>query len=405
MDQDELTAEELKSARAFVGAPVYAMSQEDLDKQVKESEEYWTQLQSAREPSIVDVSILEDFLLGVGENPQPELDEPGDYKGGQLPVMPRTVGLPTHAALPEKSKKAFPEKSRRPMIRLYCFPGAADNYMLWLRIATSAPEWCEVAVYEPRAHGFRPDEPWDRTLEERAADAVKVMRPAFETHAKGGASEGAPFAFLSHGIGGQFMALVAQRLKREMNIEPLAVFANDGPPSNVPTLTPEGYKLMCEDAYKFYEVFQPGTIEQIKKLGRDTRAGQALLQKWYRSMRMFEEHAYRTVAKGKPFHKFNCDLWCLEARHTMELGQNLSSMPAAFQKHWEEKKWVTASGPDSGNLWSRESFQKWEEWTTEDFHYVQVETDHDSAKNALEVQNIVFQELACFCGMDYSPVK
>lgn len=34
---------------------------------------------------------------------------------------------------------------------------------------------------EPRAHGFRPDEPWDLSLEERAEDAFTVMRPAFES--------------------------------------------------------------------------------------------------------------------------------------------------------------------------------------------------------------------------------
>merc|ERR1712014_508432 len=223
------------------------------------------------------------------------------------------------------------------------------------------------------------DEPWDKTLEERAADAVKVMRPAFETHAKGGVSEGAPFAFLSHGIGGQFMALVAQRLKREMNIEPMGVFANDGPPSNVPTLTPEGYALMCEDAFKFYEVFQPGTIQQINKLGKDSKAGKALLQKWWRSMRMFEEHAQRSIAKTEPFHKLNCDLWCLEARHTMDTASHLADLPAEFQKEWEGKKRITASGPDSGNLWNREGFKKWAEWTNEDFNYVEVETDHNSA--------------------------
>ena len=35
------------------------------------------------------------------------------------------------------------------------------------------------------------------------------------THASGGVSEGAPFGFLSHGVGGQFMALLAYRLKQD----------------------------------------------------------------------------------------------------------------------------------------------------------------------------------------------
>ena len=32
------------------------------------------------------------------------MEPPGDYLGGQLPVMPRTVGLPTWAALPDKAE-------------------------------------------------------------------------------------------------------------------------------------------------------------------------------------------------------------------------------------------------------------------------------------------------------------
>ena len=40
------------------------------------------------------------------------------------------------------------------------------------------------------------------------------VRAAPRTHARGGVSEGAPFGFLSHGVGGQFMALLAYRLKQ-----------------------------------------------------------------------------------------------------------------------------------------------------------------------------------------------
>ena len=44
---------------------------------------------------------------------------------------------------------------------------------------------------------------------------VVLIRPfAPRTHARGGVSEGAPFGFLSHGVGGQFMALLAYRLKQ-----------------------------------------------------------------------------------------------------------------------------------------------------------------------------------------------
>ncbi|CAJ1447948.1 unnamed protein product [Effrenium voratum] len=262
----------------------------------------------------VDTHLLDEFL----QKKVLLVEPPGDYLGGQLPVMPRTVGLPTWAALPDKDKKRFPERSRKPMIRLYCFPGAADNYMLWLELATSAPEWCEVAVYEPRAHGFRPDEPWDLSLEERAEDAFTVMRPAFETHARGGVSEGAPFGFLSHGVGGQFMALLAYRLKQELNLEPLVVFSNDGPPPNVQTLSEQGYQLLCQDVLGFYRLFQPDTVQQYEKMGgKGNPKAEALIQKWSRGLRLFEEHA-RRASRGDPYHKFNCDLHVLVAKHTLD---------------------------------------------------------------------------------------
>ena len=31
---------------------------------------------------------------------------------------------------------------------------------------------------------------------------------------------------------------------QELNLEPLVVFANDGPPPNVPTLSEEGYRML-----------------------------------------------------------------------------------------------------------------------------------------------------------------
>ncbi|CAE7488574.1 NOP14 [Symbiodinium pilosum] len=318
--------------------------------------------------------------------------------------MPRTVGLPTYAAVPDKAKKLFPEKSRKPMIRLYCFPGAADNYMLWLELATSAPEWCEVAVYEPRAHGFRPDEAWDRSLEERAEDAFNVMRPAFETHAKGGVSEGAPFGFLSHGVGGQFMALLAYRLKQELNLEPLVVFANDGPPPNIPTLSDEGYRMLCEDVLGFYRLFQPDTMDQYEKMGgAGNRAAEALIQKWSRGLRLFEEHARRTVARGEEalYHKFNCDLHVLVAKHTVDTDLLFAELKGPQRDYWERRKKITGSNAESGCNWDRDAFKAWEPWTTEDFHYHEVETDHMTIKNSPLMRQIVFKELGGFCGMDY----
>jgi len=371
----------------------------DLDPAVAAAETYWLD-PARRNPEPVNVSILQNFLTGT--EPEIGLEEPGDYQGMQLPMMPRTVGLPTYTALPDNYKKSFPERTvRKPMIRLYCFPGAADNYMLWIPMATQAPEWCEVAIYEARAHGFRPDEPWDRTLEERAEDAFAVMRPAFETHARGGVSEGAPFAFLSHGVGSQFVALLAHRLKREMAIEPLCFFANDGPPPNVHTFSHEGYKLLCDDAYNFCQAYMPGTAQQADSLGgKDSRAGGALLRKWTRDLRMFEEHSYRCERMEEPvYHQFNCDLHVIVGRHSQHDDIDMDSMPPEARQSLEARALLLQTGTQA--IWDREMFRKWEQWTIEDFHYHEVDSTHDALKNDKIMQNIVFKELGVFCGMEY----
>mmetsp|Transcript_19122 Transcript_19122/g.43460 ORF Transcript_19122/g.43460 Transcript_19122/m.43460 type:complete len:515 (-) Transcript_19122:91-1635(-) len=400
--EDVLTQEVAPPPAAIAGAPVYDLTKEQMAALAKEADDWWMD-SNRRKVLPPDTSILKDFCADKAEV---GLEPPRDYKGGQLPVMPRTVGLPTYAAVPDDVKKNFPERPvRRPMIRLYCFPGAADNYMLWIQMATAAPEWCEVAIYEPRAHGFRPNEPWDKSLEERADDAFKVMRPAFETHARGGVSEGAPFAFLSHGVGGQFMALLAHRLKRELSIEPLVVFSNDGPPPNTSTLSTEGYKLLCTDPFKFYQSFQQDTVNQIQRIGgKDSKAGQALLQKWSRGLRLFEEHALRCQALDDPiYHKFNCDLHVLVAKHTLLLDEVIDQMGnPQLKKDMAARAKMTAARDSSSN-WDKKQFEMWQLWTEEDFVYHELECDHGQIKNARLMQDVVFKELASFCGMDYRP--
>lgn len=72
------------------------------------------------------------------------------------------------------------------------------------------------------------------------------------------------------------------------------------------------------------------------------------------------------------------------------------------------------TGSSSGVNWDRDGFRAWEQWTSEDFHYHEVETDHMTIKNSPLMQEIVlladsflfvafevrFKELGGFCGMD-----
>eukprot|EP00434_Breviolum_minutum_P011971 symbB.v1.2.010555.t1/scaffold694.1/size172116/18 len=227
------------------------------------------------------------------------------------------------------------------------------------------------------------------------------MRPAFETHASGGVSEGAPFGFLSHGVGSQFMALVAYRLKQELNLEPLVVFANDGPPPNVPTLSEEGYQKLCTDVLGFYRIFQPDAVQRYEKLGGHGNAiAEAFIQKWSRGLRLFEEHARRAKSYPAPYHKFDCDLHVLVAKQTVDSDVWFAGRDAAERQYWDSRKSITGSAVESGCNWDRDGFKKWSEWTNEDFHYHEVDTDHMTIKNSVLMREIVFKELGGFCGMD-----
>jgi ribosomal protein L33 len=52
---------------------------------------------------------------------------------------------------PLDAKKQFPENSRKPMIRLYCFPAAADNYMSHGNLSAQAPKIHVIKKYCPTA--------------------------------------------------------------------------------------------------------------------------------------------------------------------------------------------------------------------------------------------------------------
>mmetsp|Transcript_13992 Transcript_13992/g.31436 ORF Transcript_13992/g.31436 Transcript_13992/m.31436 type:complete len:489 (-) Transcript_13992:4-1470(-) len=343
----------------------------------------------------VDALLVKHF----GSNLAPAA--PGAYKGGQLPVMPRTVGLPTYAAVPEKMRSTFKDRPiRKPMIRLYAFTGVADNYLLWLGLATAAPEWCEVAVFEPRAHGFREGEEWDKTLEERADDAFKVMLPALLTHAKGGVSEGAPFGFVSHGIGSVLMVLVAERVRRQLALEPRVVFVNDGPPPDLNMLSDAGLTLLRKDPVEFYQRFQPDTYAQYKQFGGSQR-GEVFLERWWRGLRLFEEHS-KKLAGQEPYHRFRGELHVLVASTTLALNDvDLTSLPEKERKFFKDTQTLTGSAPENITAWDKQGFDSWRRWAEDegDFHMHLVETDHMSIKNHPLMLRLLFRELAGHCGM------
>ena len=175
---------------------------------------------------------------------------------GLLPLAPRgnTKALPTIFDLPEKIQDKFAFRRKKPYARMFCFYGIGDSAGQWMNFVDTGPSWCEIIVYECRAHGLRADEPWDRTYEERAEDAWEQLLPAFSQHARGGIVQGAPFALYCHSGGVVPLCLLAQRLRVELGLEPTVVYVADQRPPNMPFLNDRGLGRRRQERWSFAHV-------------------------------------------------------------------------------------------------------------------------------------------------------
>lgn len=319
---------------------------------------------------------------------------PAAARAARLPPIPRNTGFPGLTDLPERLRRGMEEPERAPRIRLYCFYGAADQFAAWAQCwVAEVPEWAESAVFEVRGHGLRESEPFDQSIEERAADAWQWLQPIAAQHARGGEAEGAPFALLGHSLGTQVMTVVAKRLFDELVLEPVAVFVLDRAPPHVRLLSDEGFKLVRDNAIKFFEIFDPNTGKLLKS-SQGTDVGEKIMQKWRGGFMIGDQSIY-----PEGYHKFACSVTvfvCTEPFEKDKLFKKGPLPPEAKAFHSALSK-LLQSAPDSVALWDERQFGMWRRWSHKGCGLVKLPTDHYAIKSHEEVRKLVWRELRRLC--------
>jgi len=262
-----------------------------------------------------------------------------------------------------------------------------------MKFVDDAPSWCEVIVYECKAHGIRFKDKWDRTYEERAEDIWENLKPAFEQHARDGEIEGAPFAFYCHSGGTVPTCLIAERMRVELGLEPLAVYVADQPPPNMPFLNLDGFKMADEDPVKYISIWNPSIYDQYETAKR-TGAGRLICERWTIGLLMLEDW-YRWCRENGPhsdgvrekgvYHIFDCPLWVVVgngfAKYSPDSEFKEKCEKAAAElpretKDWFAKKEKITWHPPDGETYVGE-MRSWDKWTTKEVEFSAVDAPHD----------------------------
>jgi len=314
-------------------------------------------------------------------------DPPRAYKGGILPLIPRSMRVPGTSELPEKVRKlqveveetAFP---RTPLIRLFVFYGAGDSCAFWAQFAAEAPQWVEVATCEWPSHGIRPEEEHPFHVDKLVDDLMIGLTPALEQHATGGRIEGAPFALIGHSIGALVMVGIGQRARAKLGIEPAAVFVLDRAAPHLPICSEFGAKIMAEDGVRFISLFYPPVFQAAQK----DKNKEAALQMWVDDIRL-QEHT-----KPEGFHIFRCPMHVFIAMENFG-DVNTTGMDTETRKLLELSSAILSSKKGSHAPWDRPRYDEWRRWTVGGCHMHEIDANHIGIKGNKRMREILWETL------------
>lgn len=264
-------------------------------------------------------------------------------KGDVLPPIKRTRRCPSDDMLPDRLRKRCPPHiERQPQLRVLITMGAADSIAQeWMYLAHEAPLDIEVIVHEPPGHGTRDDEEVSTTLEQMGDDAFEAFREAMDTGS---------FVLLGHSIGCLTAVYVAERAKRELNVEPLLAVMVERGAAHIPAFSEFGYDLLKDDPYRFMQIRDPSTAKGCNPELGDF--GKQALRMWGSDLLL--ENDIRPVG----WHTFSCPLHCYRCRvfHFKDCKEeDLKSWEDNIKIHNQEKDYVGHFGP--------KEFEEWNKWT------------------------------------------
>eukprot|EP00930_Biecheleria_cincta_P041339 TRINITY_DN28329_c0_g1_i1.p1 TRINITY_DN28329_c0_g1~~TRINITY_DN28329_c0_g1_i1.p1 ORF type:complete len:340 (+),score=60.64 TRINITY_DN28329_c0_g1_i1:22-1020(+) len=321
-----------------------------------------------------DLDAADGFIL----NNQPP-------KGTVLPLVVRDRRIPTGTWLPESVQKKLPPVTgelveRNPKLRLLCLMGAADGVVQeWCYMEHEAPPEIEMVVHEPPGHGTRKDEPVCKTLQELGDDAFEALRDAMDTGA---------FALLGHSIGCLTATYIAERAKRELNVEPLLTIMVERGAAHIPAFSDYGYDLLKSDPVRFMQIRDPSTSKAItlnqKENGELSDFGQGVLRMW--SNDLLIENDTRPVG----WYRFPCPILVFRCK-TMKLQDLAKEILEANAENIRIHKKCDYIGHFDGEHCA--AWSEWTEHTRGSPQWLLENYNHMSIKASKEMRSTIWSEL------------
>jgi medium-chain acyl-[acyl-carrier-protein] hydrolase len=133
----------------------------------------------------------------------------------------------------ETSWLACPTPNSRARLRLFCFPYAGGNAMIYRQWQASLPQSVEVCPVQLPGRGKRIQERPFNHFQPLVEAAAHALRPFFDR----------PFAFMGHSMGGLISFELARQLRRESNLVPAHLFISGRRAPQVPNREAPTYDL------------------------------------------------------------------------------------------------------------------------------------------------------------------
>lgn len=238
-----------------------------------------------------------------------------------------------------------------------------------------APPDIEMATHEPPGHGIRKDEPICNTLQALGDDAYEAFREAMDT---------GPFVLLGHSIGCLIATFVAERARRELNVQPLlAIMIERGAP-HLPALSEYGLNMLKTDPVQFMKIRDPSTAKGIE----NPIFGDQVLRMWSNDLQI--ENDTRPVG----WYKFPCPILVFRcpSHYKKDLpNEVLESNKANFEIH-SKRGFLGHFGKEWCEAW-----REWTEhtrgaptWCIEDSNHMTIKSNQDVRKRIWsELQAVV----------------
>lgn len=126
-----------------------------------------------------------------------------------------------------------PKPNPQARLRLFCFPYAGGNAMIYRQWPSSLPQTVEVCSVQLPGRGKRIKEPPFGHAQPLVEEAARALLPFFDK----------PFAFFGHSMGGLIGFELARHLRRNHNLQPAHLFVSGRRAPQLPRHEPNTFDL------------------------------------------------------------------------------------------------------------------------------------------------------------------